>query len=169
MERELLLLGLLRSHEQHGYRLVEFIENNLSTCTDLKKSTAYFLLDKMAKNGWVTTSEAQEGNRPRRQVYTITPAGEMVFEDLLRKNLETQYTTYFKGDTGLLFIQSLPKDEALTLLETRLEALRAFRSKLQSAPQHGENANWLIEHQIFHLNSEEAWLSRLIMDLNKNN
>lgn len=165
MERELLLLGLLREHEQHGYRLVEFIENNLSTCTDLKKSTAYFLLDRMAKRGWVTVSEAQEGHRPWRRVYTITPAGEAVFEDLLRKNLEAYATPLFKGDIGLLFIQSLPKREAARLLGIRLEALRSLRSKLQSAPRHNGNANWLIEHQIFHMDSEEAWLSRLITNL----
>ena len=47
MERELLLLGVLRQGEMHGYQLHDFIERSLAFCTDLKKPTAYFLLDKM--------------------------------------------------------------------------------------------------------------------------
>ena len=51
MERELLLLGFLRREQAHGYRLNEFIEREMTACTDIKKPTAYFLLDKMAHEG----------------------------------------------------------------------------------------------------------------------
>lgn len=57
MERELLLLGLLRRQDLHGYRLMDFIENNLGACTDLKKPTVYFLLEKMANQGWISASQ----------------------------------------------------------------------------------------------------------------
>lgn len=89
MERELLLLGLLRKNHVHGYKLIECIERELSLFTDLKKSTAYFLLDKMAQKGWITPTEAREGNRPPKQVFTVTPDGEAAFQDMLRENLST--------------------------------------------------------------------------------
>ena len=41
-------------------------------CSDLKKPTAFFLLDKMAQNGWISWTEEQEGNRPPRRNYQIT-------------------------------------------------------------------------------------------------
>jgi len=63
MNRELLLLGLLRQSEMHGYKIIEFIERDLAICTDLKKPTAYFLLDKMAQNGWISWMEEREGKR----------------------------------------------------------------------------------------------------------
>lgn len=54
MERELLLLGLLQQQEMHGYQLHEFIDSYMQTCVDLKKSTAYYLLEKMAKDGFLS-------------------------------------------------------------------------------------------------------------------
>jgi len=43
-ERELLLLGLLRKREMHGYQLSEFLETHLAIFFDIKKATAYNLL-----------------------------------------------------------------------------------------------------------------------------
>jgi DNA-binding PadR family transcriptional regulator len=39
-------LGLLRQASMHGYQLLDFIERYLSTCTDLKKPTAYLALER---------------------------------------------------------------------------------------------------------------------------
>ena len=75
MERELLLLGLLREKGMHGYQLLEFIDTQMSMCVDLKKPTAYFLLERMTATGWIRFEQSQEGNRPPRRVYTITPKG----------------------------------------------------------------------------------------------
>ncbi|MBK8835593.1 MAG: hypothetical protein IPO29_12335 [Anaerolineae bacterium] len=41
MEREMLLLGLLRNGEMHGYQLNDYIERTPSFCADVKKATAY--------------------------------------------------------------------------------------------------------------------------------
>src|SRR5689334_24991696 len=107
MDRELLLLGLLRRAHMHGYQLHEFIERDLATCTDLKKPTAYFLLDKMTRLGWITQREEREGNRPARRVYQVTAAGEAQFQQLLRENLSGSATTRFTGDIGLIFADTL--------------------------------------------------------------
>ncbi|MBL8155487.1 MAG: helix-turn-helix transcriptional regulator, partial [Anaerolineae bacterium] len=64
MDRELLLLGLLRREDMHGYQLHEFINQNMASCIDLKKPTAYYLLDRMAESGWISASAVQEGSRP---------------------------------------------------------------------------------------------------------
>ncbi|MGD8597706.1 MAG: helix-turn-helix transcriptional regulator, partial [Anaerolineae bacterium] len=77
MERELLLLGLLRSQDMHGYQLHEAIDSHLGMGVQLTKPTAYRLLSNMADDGWVTFREEQEGNRPPRRVYAITPKGEV--------------------------------------------------------------------------------------------
>jgi DNA-binding PadR family transcriptional regulator len=61
MERKLLLLGILRQQEMHGYQLFDFIEQGLSTCTNLTKPTAYYLLKQMAEEGWIVVEHSQEG------------------------------------------------------------------------------------------------------------
>src|SRR6187551_2860295 len=133
MEKKLLLLGLLRRQEMHGYQLNEFIDNNLSLCTDLKKPTAYYLLDKMAADGWISAANEQEGNRPPRRVYRLTEAGESAFQQLLRQNLAAYAPVNFIGDIGLAFLDWLTPDEALPLLTAqrqqaaaRLEMVRAI-------------------------------------------
>ena len=111
MERELLLLGLLRGHEMHGYQLMEFIDTQMASCVDLKKPTAYFLLDKMTAAGWIHFEQNQEGNRPPRRVYGITTEGEKAFQRLLRENLAAYEPARFISDIGLAFVDALPAEE----------------------------------------------------------
>ena len=100
MERELLLLGFLRREQAHGYRLNEFIEREMAACTDIKKPTAYFLLDKMAQQGWITMRETREGNRPPRRVYRLTAKGEAQYQKLLRENLGKLHCGQVSGRCG---------------------------------------------------------------------
>ena len=82
-ERALLLLGMLRAQSQHGYQINEFIERNLSRVTDMKKPTAYAILDRLARDGYVRVHSEQEGNRPPRNVYYLTVNGVRWFELIL--------------------------------------------------------------------------------------
>ncbi|MBK8985464.1 MAG: PadR family transcriptional regulator [Chloroflexi bacterium] len=165
MERELLLLGLLQRQEMHGYQLHEFIDSYMQTCVDLKKSTAYYLLEKMAREGLVSSSEEREGNRPPRLVYSLTAAGEAHFLDLLRQNLSTHLPARFPGDTGLTFLDNLPRADAISLLQTRQTALAQELARVEQAPTHTGSLQLLIEHQIVHLRSEAGWLEQVINHL----
>ena len=158
MENKLLLLGLLRRQEMHGYQLFEFIDRDLGYCTDLKKSTAYYMLNKMAQDGWIEEEMIQDGNRPPRRVYRMTPAGEAAYQQLLRKNLEGYSPVTFKGDVSLAFIDDLDQDEARQLLELRRAALQSALAEVQATPPHAGSGQWVIDHQIFHLHTELNWL-----------
>ena len=76
MERELLLLGLPRFGESHGYHLMEMLDQHLGVFVGLTKPTACRLLDELAREGWLGEREERHGKRPPRKVYTITPAGQ---------------------------------------------------------------------------------------------
>ena len=165
MERELLLLGLLQKEEMHGYQLHEFIDSFMQTCVDLKKSTAYYLLEKMTKEGYVTRTEEREGNRPPRRVYHLTPAGETRFLELLRQNLATYLPAKFPGDTGLTFLDNLPTDESVTLLQQRREQLANALAVIKQAPVHTGSLQFMIAHQQLHLQSELDWLDSVIEQL----
>lgn len=162
MDRELLLLGLLRRQDMHGYQLAEFINRDLTSCTDLKKSTAYYLLDKMAQKGWVSTSQAQEGNRPTRTVYTITAAGEAAFQRLLRENLAAHHAVTFTGDIGLAFADALAPDEVRALLASRRAALVEKLAEARAVPVHSGLLQLVIEHQVRHLAAELSWLDEVM-------
>ncbi|GAB4483967.1 MAG: PadR family transcriptional regulator [Anaerolineales bacterium] len=161
----MLLLGLLRQSEMHGYQLYEFIERNLTACTNLKKPSAYFLLSKMEAEGLVAVEESRAGNRPPRKVYHLTPQGEQCFWQLLEENLAQFIPTVFAGDVGLAFLDQLPSERALELLQRRQAAMQAHLAELEALPPHRGSAALLIQHQIHHVRSELAWLASLIADL----
>ncbi len=165
MDRKLLLLGVLRQQEMHGYQLYDFIERYLAACTDLKKSTAYYLLNQMAEDGWIVEESQQEGNRPPRRVYRLSPQGQEAFQRLLRENLAGHNPAYFVDDIGVAFSEALDPAEALELLALRRKALTAELEAARAAPQHSGNLQWVIEHQQRHLTTELDWLDELIARL----
>jgi DNA-binding PadR family transcriptional regulator len=164
-DRELLLLGILRQQEMHGYQLHEFIDSNLAACTDLKKSTAYYLLDKMAAAGWVACEESKEGNRPPRRVYRLTADGEAAFQSLLRENLATYAPARFSSDVGFAFAEALPLQERLDLLNKRRDLLRVELSAVAAAPVHVGGIQLILDHQRHHLAAELAWLDEVVAGL----
>jgi DNA-binding PadR family transcriptional regulator len=165
MKNELLLLGLLRRQVMHGYQLNEFIERDLTMCSDLKKSTAYFLLDKLVKQELVSFQQTQEGGRPPRRVYQITAKGEEEFQRLLRENLTTYDPVLFPNDIGMLFADALPTSDVLRLLRDQLAALRQHLATIKTAPPHPGPMQWVIEHRLVHLQSELDWLTEVITRL----
>lgn len=165
MEKKLLLLGLLRRQEMHGYQLNEFIDNNLSLCTDLKKPTAYYLLDKMAADGWISAASEQEGNRPPRRVYRLTETGETAFQQLLRENLAQYSPVNFSGDIGMAFLDWLSPAEALPLLEAQKTQVAARLETVRAIPPHGGSLQLIFSHQTRHLQAELDWLNEVIQQL----
>lgn len=163
--RALLLLGLLRRQEMHGYQLNEFLLDELAACASIKKPTAYYLLRKLAEQGWVSETGEQEGNRPPRRVYRITPQGEAAFMRLLRELLPHYEPTYFDHDLPLAYLHELPAQEAKSLLSRRRERILAAQKALQAVPSHQGSVQWLIEHQRRHIELELRLLDEILATL----
>lgn len=168
MEYKLLLLGLLRHQEMYGYQLYEFLDNNLGMCVQLKKPTAYKLLGQMADAGWIASREEQEGNRPTRRVYVITAAGETVFQTMLRESLVAYHATEFVNDISMMFLDVLPVQEALPLLEARRAAVYGLLQEVETYPRHRGSVQLMIEHQRRHYATEVAWLDDVIQQVRSN-
>ena len=166
-ERALLLLGLLRAQSQHGYQINEFIEHNLSRITAMKKTTAYAMLDRLANDGLVATHTEQVGNRPPRRVYSITAEGETQFQVLLRATLVHYDALVLAGDMGLMFIDELPRDEALACLRRRMEVLVGALDENERTPAHGHGIgiDLTVERQRALLRADRDWLIAVLQRL----
>ena len=164
-ERELLLLGLLRNREMHGYQLSEFLETHFGMFFDLKKATAYNLLGKMEDVGWVASREEKEGRRPVRRVFAITPDGESTFQHLLRRFLPEYRYPAFPGNVPVLFLDALPPGEKSDLLKERRGAVRDRLRALESNMDH--IAHPLLDHRRRILQAELDWLRVLMEDAGK--
>lgn len=163
-ERALLLLGILKTQRLHGYQINEFIDKNLSRITDMKKATAYAILDKLHNGNYISVEMEQQGNRPPRKVYSITEAGEELFQKLLKENLAQQEQITFKGDIGLMFYDHLPKADVLRLMQARLKDLETQLTTLQAVPPHGfaRGVEFSIEHHLAYKQAEKNWLISVI-------
>lgn len=168
-EQELLLLGLLKVQSQHTYQLNDFIERNLSHLTEMKKPTAYAVLERLSKAGYVDVRSEQEGKRPPRKVYSITPAGEVLYQQLLRENLAQSDHMRFAGNVGLMFLDDLPASEAIALLSQRLQDLERLITVHEQAPrhEHGLGVDLALEHVLVHLRADRAWLQGTLERLEK--
>lgn len=165
--RSLVLLGLLMAQSQHGYQINEFIENNLSMITNMKKPTAYATLDKLSKQGYIEVSTEREGNRPPRKVYTINEKGRAYFYELLHENLSSGDAVEYEGDIGLMFIEHLPLDRAVNALQKRLAKTEQGYQMLIHMPDHGTaiGVNLAIAHKIKMQEAEISFLKETIEKL----
>jgi DNA-binding PadR family transcriptional regulator len=164
MDRQLLLLGLLRREEMHGYQINEFIEEKMHFCIDLKKPTAYYILDKLAQEKYCAVERAQAGNRPPRRVYRVTSSGEALYFRLLRENLADYGPTYYPADIGIAFMDQLPPEEVAGLLKQKREKMMAELEALKSAPGHRGPLQHVLDRNQRLLQAELDWLDELLED-----
>lgn len=161
----LLLLGLLHRQSMHGYELHEFLENRLQFVSNLKKSTAYRILDRLYNEGLVERAVEREGRRPERLVYHLTHSGRKRFEQLLREELARADQMTYSSNVAVLFCDHVPPAERTELLARRRATVEAQHAKVAAAcaaHSPGTPPRWVLEHDLAHLEAELAWLDRAI-------
>lgn len=165
IDRELLLLGMLRFQAMHGYQLYEMIDSHFGESIQIKKPTAYSLLKKMTDAGWVSFVEEQAGNRPLRRVYTITETGEVIFQDFVRKSLADYKPVDYLRSIALAFVDAIPAPEATNLIRERSASIEQLLQAIQSQENHPGTIQLMIENHIRHLSVELEWLDEVILRL----
>lgn len=148
----------------HGYQLNQFLEEHMDFMPSIKPSTVYYGLERLAEEGLVITREEQEGNRPTRQIYEITPAGEAEFQRLLRENLRRYDPGESADDIGIAFLNALPAAEVRPWLAEKRAAIQGEIAKLEEAmEQIGANssAHLSLSRTLGRLQSDLAWLDEV--------
>ena len=162
MERKLLLLGMLRMQEMHGYQIYEMIEAHLGISIQLKKPTVYKLLGSMEEDGWIISREEQEGNYPPRRVYAITTEGEASFQQLLRENIAVYKPSSYLGNIGIVFLDGIDKDEVAALLSERREKVEALSRQIDDHIGEVEGYDLMLSYHRSHLAAELNWLDEIL-------
>ena len=146
----------------HGYQLHELIDAHLGEGIQIKKPTAYSLLNKMDEAGWVSYVEERAGNRPLRRVYTITEAGEATFQRLVRQSLAVYRPLDYLSSIALAFMDVVLPSEAISLLRERRSSVEHSLQATQSRDEHEGSMQLLIENQVRHLSVDLEWLDEVI-------
>jgi DNA-binding PadR family transcriptional regulator len=173
MDRQLLLLGLLRQEDMHAYQLYEHLKPGAGRPISLKKATGYDLLRRMEKEGWIASREEKVGNRPLRRVYTITPDGEGAFQRLLRERLGQYPKPELPAAVSLAFVRQLPRTVALGLLQRRRQKVRALADEvgveLTRLAEAGDDSLSYLHKSYLHrfYLTETAWLDEALLQLSE--
>lgn len=163
-ERHLLLLGLLLAQSRHGYEINEFIEHNMGRVSNMKRATAYALLDRMHRAGLVRMSTRTVGNRPPRKEYSITEEGRKAFYDLVRRGIAAADDAPQASDIAIMFLDCLPTEESISLLQARDQNIAARIAALRRTPKHApaSGVDLSVERSLALLEAERAWLESVI-------
>jgi len=170
MSTRLVILGLLRERPLYGYEIKSIIEDHMGDWTNIAFGSIYFALGKLADEGYIEkVATEQEGSRPSRSVYQVTPAGSDEFLRLLRQTWMEPERQFFVFDIGLFFMNELPQQDVITFLQQRVNHLRRA---MQHIDEHQEEetsrqevpvvASAIFNHTRVHMQAELSWTLELL-------
>ena len=165
MEKQLLLLGILMEGKMHGYQLNEYVQHVMSLYTNLKKSTTYFVLGQLEKDGYVTHEIEREGKRPERRVYEITEKGKSHFFTLLRESISSYAPTQSSDNIGITFLGKLKASEAKELLKAKKQKVQSEIKKFSEIQNHGGYLKYVLYHSLAYLNADLKWINSVFKEL----
>ena len=121
MHKALLVLGLLQGGPKTGYDLHRIVRAHGELYTDLKKANLYYLLERLAAEGYLEMEAKPGGRGPRRErlVYALTQRGHERFGELLRTELRGYSPIHTGIEIAVVFLSQIPSAEAIALLEQR--------------------------------------------------
>jgi len=178
MYKELMLLGLLAEQPMYGQQIREVIELHHDTFAPfIKKPTMYYQLDRLVAEGLLEVrNEAVEAPGPglahqdialrEREVYYLTEKGHQRFAHLLREALQGYEPGPSIIDAAVFFLDQLPSQDAVQLLQARRERLvreRALVAEQIASKREQDRAHLIVnDHTCTLLDAEIGWLDRTI-------
>ncbi|WP_433336891.1 PadR family transcriptional regulator [Spirillospora sp. CA-294931] len=164
----LLVLGGVRAFGRaHGYEIRrELLSWGSDEWANVNPGSIYHALRQLAKEGLLLAHEVEESDAgPPRADYEITEAGEREFLRLLRDALGTVDTRRPELLSAALgFLTELSRDEAIVLLDRRLEGLAGWRASVTPhlAEAEGHHLGELLGWWAYSADAAAEWTRGLI-------
>lgn len=169
--RQLTILGMLLDRPMYGHQIKETIDIHMDGLHDLKRANLYYLLDRMADQGYlearmepVDSAESGDGRAVERRVYHVTPAGRTRFEELLRQVMVTVEPMNSPVDAAFFFLPRLDPADAVQLIQDRRDQVQQrYQRTLQGMAQHPGLSplhDLTTDHLLAQYRLELDWLER---------
>jgi DNA-binding PadR family transcriptional regulator len=167
MHKNLLLLGLLLGGPKSGYDIHRILRERGALYASLKKANVYYLLDILAKHGFleVQAEPGARGPRGERLIYSLTDRGRARFDELLHDVLRTPEPVYTSVGAAVAFLDRLTPAEALALLEERqrsIEERRAEAATLVELHKDLPLIEMAFDHLLSLIDADLAWTTRTL-------
>lgn len=134
---KLIILGLLRNKDMHGYEIQTIIqESRIDQWANVLSGSIYYALNKMEEEAIIKTIKEERTGARIRKIYQITEKGEEQYQQLLRENLILQPHSLKSNFTlALSMIDQLPSNEALSILNRNLTHLQKTKQEWEKGKE----------------------------------
>ncbi|MEU0525536.1 PadR family transcriptional regulator [Streptomyces niveus] len=121
----LAVMVLLSEHPMHPYEIAQTLRRRgKETSVKINFGSLYTVVQNLEKHGYVEVAEVQrQGNRPERTLYGLTGTGREEMLDWMADLVAVPAREFPLFETALSLIGVLPPDEAVALLQERVDAL----------------------------------------------
>lgn len=160
---DLILLGMLLTGPQHGYRLKQQAGMVFGQ-GELHNNLVYPLLRRFMANKWVTKKTLPGERGQNRQQYAITALGRQTLIERIRTFTEQDARSEDAFRVRVGFFEMLSGEDRERILQAREGALRSrdrILSNLQEAMDLGEYAGVVVGFLREQTEAELAWIARL--------
>jgi DNA-binding PadR family transcriptional regulator len=168
----LAVLVLLFERPMHPYEMSTTLrERRKEQSIKLNYGSLYSVVAALDKHGLIEVQQTvREGNRPERTVYRLTAAGEAKAHDWLASLISERAKEYSQFEAALSLIGAIEPDEALRLLELRLQSLQIQQrtdDAVRAGTPEGFPQVFMVEGDYHRslLDAETAYVRRLIDDI----
>lgn len=168
-DAELAILSIVAEGPIFGYDVQTVIEErNLRNWTNIGKSSMYYVLEKLERQGLIENTGASGADDPARRQYQITSAGFGVLQTSVADLLSTPREYGSSFELGLANIHVLRPSQIRTAFTAYRQELisRIGQERERLAHFQGIDAPFnitaMIEHQIALMNAELIWITAFV-------
>ncbi len=161
---EFAVMGALDLQDSHGYRLVAFLQENLSGICCLGRSQIYALLTRLEHEGLTVHERVEQTNLPSKKVFRLTQSGRNELLQWLTAPVPNLRDLRIEFLIKLFFARFRSQDAELVLLSKQLEVCKSKRSRLIDVRSRASNRidQEALEYRISMAQAACVWLESLI-------
>ncbi len=165
---DLLVLGMLLDRPMHGYELLQTLRaEGVEEWFPLSIAGLYYSLGKLRDRGFVTETPQRSATGGVKTIFRLTEEGRAAFFQGMEDLLSAQEKVHFEYNVGIYFLNRLPVERALSLLEQRRAFLSAWSEDLRRTLADTERApsplqRAILDHSLRFLEMEIRWLEDVI-------
>ena len=162
-----LILSYVKRGICYGYTILEHVKESRSDeWVEFSRAGLYKTLDKLDRSGYLQKNLEQNGGRPPRKVYRITPSGEHALLEYLDTGFDFNYQTKNNLDAYLVTAVAASPDAKLlaAAIQKRISSARKQLTILQNEWPEDKSAYPFVVYALYKrrmefLESEIQWLT----------
>ncbi|MFC2000291.1 helix-turn-helix transcriptional regulator [Chloroflexota bacterium] len=146
-KNEMVCLGLVCSEPCHTYALDKFIDvMGFEQWANISRASIYNTYKRLESQGCVSVTLQKVGNMPERKVYAITEKGKQRLLEELREYMLLPPSIVNNFYLAMFFNFVMSTDEAIEIIEKRIENLNNEIEKLKTGYE--ESKEWNVHHSM---------------------